>query len=140
MKPMQVHTSNYRHLWSPVDSLMPHGNKKSYLKFQVCLSNMHELLLPPDIKELKSIYTDHNFVTLHWMPDTQYSWWSLMETGFMKMAASTYLYFIRTRTNYILLRKDTINLHCLSKEKLVISKKKLLIQKTSRIDRNQFLS
>ena len=60
-----------------------------------------------------------------------------METGFVKMAASTHLYFIRT--NYILLRKDTINSHCLSKEKSVISKKNLLIQKTSRKDRNHFL-
>ena len=51
---------------------------------------------------------------------------SLMGTRFVKMAASTYLYFIRT--NYILLRRDTINSNCLSKEKSVISKKKLLTQ------------
>ena len=55
----------------------------------------------------------------------------------MKMAASIHLYFIRA--NYILLRKDIINSHCISKEKSVISKKHLLIQKTSRIDRNHFL-
>ena len=50
-----------------------------------------------------------------------------METGLVKMAASIYLYFIRT--NYILLRRDTINSHCLSIEKSVVSKKNLLIQK-----------
>ena len=49
-----------------------------------------------------------------------------MGTRFVKMTASTYLYFIRT--NYILLRRDTINSDCLSKEKSVISKKKLLTQ------------
>ena len=50
-----------------------------------------------------------------------------METGLVKMAASIYLHFIRT--NYILLGRDTINSHCLSKEKSVVSKKNLLIQK-----------
>ena len=39
----------------------------------------------------------------------------------MKMAASTHLYYIRT--NYILLRKDTINSHCLSKESQSFPKK-----------------
>ena len=29
---------------------------------------MYDLLLPPDINGLKSLYIDHNFVTLHWMP------------------------------------------------------------------------
>ena len=29
---------------------------------------MYDLLLPPDIKGLKSVYIDHNFVTLHWIP------------------------------------------------------------------------
>ena len=28
-KPMQVHTANYRHLWSPVNPLMSGGNKRS---------------------------------------------------------------------------------------------------------------
>ena len=50
-----------------------------------------------------------------------------MDTRLVKIAASIYLYFIRT--NYILLRRDTINSHCLSKEKSVASKKNLLIQK-----------
>ena len=31
LKPMQVRTANYSHLWSPVNSLMPGGNKRSYI-------------------------------------------------------------------------------------------------------------
>ena len=29
---------------------------------------MYDFLLPPDIKGLKLINTDHKFITLHWMP------------------------------------------------------------------------
>ena len=30
LKPMQVLTANYRHLWNAVNLLMPGGNKKLY--------------------------------------------------------------------------------------------------------------
>ena len=51
LKPMQVLTENYRHLWNAVNPLMPGGNKSyTNVKFQVCLSDMYDLLLPPDIK------------------------------------------------------------------------------------------
>ena len=56
LKPMQVLTTNYRHLCSPVNPLMPRVNKKSYLKFQVCLSDMYDLLLLPDIKVKINLY------------------------------------------------------------------------------------
>ena len=62
---MQVCTAIYRHLWSPVNPLMPGGNTRSRLKLQVCLSNVYDLLLPPDISGLKLIYIDSIFVTLH---------------------------------------------------------------------------
>ena len=31
LKPMQKRTANYRHLWNPVNPLMPGGNKRSYI-------------------------------------------------------------------------------------------------------------
>ena len=65
---MQKRTANYRHLWNPVNSLMPGGNKRSYILEVAGLFNMYDLLLPPDIKGLKLIYTFHNFVILHCMP------------------------------------------------------------------------
>ena len=68
---MQLRTANYRHLCSPVYPLMFDDNNRSYiLKVQAYLSNVYDLLLlwPPNIKGLKSIYVDHYFVTLHWMP------------------------------------------------------------------------
>ena len=63
---MQVCTANYSHLWSPVNSLVPGGNKGySYLKLQVCLSNTYEHLLLPGIKVLKLFYMNCNLVTVH---------------------------------------------------------------------------
>ena len=75
---MQMCTANYRHLCSPVYPLIPDGifprvlhlqqdrsKGHTYLTLQFCLSNMYDLLLPPDIKGLKSIYVDRNFVALH---------------------------------------------------------------------------
>ena len=59
-----------------------------------------------------------------------------METGFVKMAASTYLHFIRT--NYILLRRDIFVLYI--KRKISHFQKKLLIRKTSRKGKNHFLT
>ena len=47
---------------------MPGGNKRSYILEVAGLFNMYDLLLPPDIKGLKLIYTFHNFVILHCMP------------------------------------------------------------------------
>ena len=69
LKPMQVRTENYRHLWNPVNPLMPVVTKgHTHLILQVCLSNMYDLMLLPDIQSLKLFYIDHNFVTLHRMP------------------------------------------------------------------------
>ena len=55
-----------------------------------------------------------------------------METGFVKMATSTYLYFIRI--NYILLRRDTLNQLCVSKERQPFPKK---ITNTNNIEKRQ---
>ena len=62
---MQVHTANYKHLWNPVNPLMSGGNKRSHILKAICLSNMYDVLLPPNIQGLKLIYIDHDFVTLH---------------------------------------------------------------------------
>ena len=39
--------------------------KTMFLPDALIVSNMYDLMLPPDIQGLKSIYIDHNFVTLH---------------------------------------------------------------------------
>ena len=64
LKPMQVLTVNYGHLLRNVNPFLVVAKGHTYLiKLQIYLSNMYDFLLPPDIKGLKLIYIDHNFVT-----------------------------------------------------------------------------
>ena len=56
-----MHAVNHGHLLCNDNPLLEVAKGHTYLiKLHICLSNMYDFWLPPDIKGLKLIYIDHN--------------------------------------------------------------------------------